>query len=81
MALITAILGRVPTPAEIAAKKLNIQAVINANDACRSAINELVGAARPDSAAALDKARIDAITAVMGKNVSFAEDVDIAAKK
>ena len=50
MALITQILGRAPTPAEIVAKQKNIQVVINANEACKRAINELVGEAlsRPD---------------------------------
>ena len=80
MALIAQILGRAPTPAEIVAKKKNIKVVIDANEACKSAINELVGEARPDSPASLEKARIDAITAVMKKNISFAQDVDKAAK-
>jgi hypothetical protein len=81
MALITQVLGRVPTPAEIDAKKRNIRAVIDTHKACARAINELVGAAKPDSPSALEKARIDAIVAVMGENPSFAAAVDNAARQ
>ena len=81
MALITQIIGRPPTPTEIATKKTNIQAVINANEACRRAINELVGeAVIPPRALLLDDARIDAIKAVMSTNFSFAQDVDKAGR-
>jgi hypothetical protein len=65
--------------AAIASKKKKIQAVINSNSAIKSAIDELVGAARPKNKKALLDARVKAIAAIMRKNLTFAKAVDEAA--
>ena len=71
MALIKQLVRRELDPAAIDKKKKKIQAVINANPAFRSAIDERVGAKRPKSEEALEKARIMGIRAVMRKNLRF----------
>jgi hypothetical protein len=63
----------------IATKKKKIQAVINSNKTIKSAVDELVGAARPKNKKALLDARVKAIAAIMKKNLTFAKAVDDAA--
>jgi hypothetical protein len=70
--------GKLSTAA-IARKRKRIQAVINSNSAIKSAVDELVGAARPKSKKALLDARVKAIAAMMRKNLTFGKAVDDAA--
>jgi hypothetical protein len=69
-----------PSRAAIARKRKKIQAVINSNRTIKSAVDELVGAARPKNKKALLDARVKAIAAIMKKNLTFARAVTDAAK-
>jgi aspartate oxidase len=79
MPLIRQLVKGRPSKAAIARKKKKIQAVINSNKTIKSAIDELVGAARPKNEKALLNARVKAIAAIMRTNLTFAKAVDEAA--
>lgn len=80
MGLIKQLVTGTLSKAEVAKRTKKIQAVINANPARKSAVDQLVGAARPTSKKALESARIKAIVQVMRTNLKFAKAIDNAAK-
>ena len=73
MVMITQLLGRTSTLAEIESRKKRVQAIINANSDIKRAVDELVGRKRPKTAKALETARIRAIQQVMRRNLNFAK--------
>jgi len=80
MALIKQLVRGALDEAAIEKKKKKIQAVIDANPVFKRAVDEKVGAKRPRTEKALEKARVMAIQQVMQKNLSFANLVADAVK-
>jgi Na+-translocating ferredoxin:NAD+ oxidoreductase RnfG subunit len=80
MALIKQLVRREIDEAAIEKKRKKIQAVIDANRAFKRAVDESVGAKRPKSEEAFEKARITGIRALMKKNLKFAKLIADAAK-
>jgi hypothetical protein len=81
MAIITSLLGRIPTDAEIKSKKKRIQNIINANSGIKGAVDQAVGARRPKTEKQLETARIKAIQKMMKTNTDISNMIAAAVTK
>jgi len=81
MTIITQLLGRKATPAEVASRKKKVQDIINANLDIKRAVDQAVGARRPKTEKQLEIARIKAIEKAMKNNSSISDLITKALKR